>query len=86
VLKPQVLKPYALHPVLSGSVGNRIGYSQDEGGHLTCDSPDMLRIGDTFSLHVGAHDAGGGAFASAMIAITPKGYDLLHRSTASKKS
>src|SRR6266700_2107272 len=49
------LKPNTLHPALSGSVGNRIGYSPDEGGRLTQDSADMLKIGDTFSLQVGAH-------------------------------
>jgi hypothetical protein len=81
-----VLKPYALHPVLSGSVGNRIGYSPDEGGRLTRDSADMLRNGDTYSLQVGANDASGGAFASAMVAITPNGCDLLNRSATPKKS
>jgi Xaa-Pro aminopeptidase len=82
----EALNSHALHPALSGSVGNRIGYSPDEGGRLTQDSADMLKIGDTYSLRVGAHDAGGGAFASAMVAITSKGYDLVHRSTAPKKS
>ena len=39
------------------------------------------------TLHVGAHDfATGGAFASAMIAITPKGCDLIHRSPATPHS
>jgi Xaa-Pro aminopeptidase len=85
-LSRTALNSHALHPVLSGSVGNRIGYSPDEGGRLTQDSDDMFKIGDTYSLRVGAHDAGGGAFASAMVAITSKGYDLVHRSTAPKKS
>jgi hypothetical protein len=75
------LKPYSLHPVLSGSVGNRIGLSLEEGGSLTRDGHDVLALGDVYTLHVGAHDsAEGGAFASAMIAATNKGYDLLHRS------
>jgi len=79
------LKPEALHPALSASVGNRIGFSPDEGGRLTSDSTDMLKMGDIYSLQVGARDASGGAFASAMIAVTAEGPDLLHRSPASKE-
>jgi hypothetical protein len=75
------LKPYTLHPVLSGSVGNRIGLSLDEGGGLTRDGQDVLAPGDVYTIHVGARDlAEGGAFTSAMIAITDGGYDLIHRS------
>jgi hypothetical protein len=67
--------------VLSGSVGNRIGLSLDEGGSLTQDGHDVLAAGDVYTLHVGAYDvADGGAFASALIAVTDKGYDLIHRS------
>jgi hypothetical protein len=75
------IKPSTLHPVLSGSVGNRIGLSLDEGGSLTHNGEDVLSPGDVYTLHVGAHDfATHGAFASAMIAVTNKGYDLLLRS------
>jgi Xaa-Pro aminopeptidase len=74
-------EPYTLHPVLSGRVGNRIGLSLDEGGSLTRDGHHVLAPGDVYTLHVGAHDvATHGAFASAMIAVTDKGYDLIHRS------
>jgi Xaa-Pro aminopeptidase len=76
------LKPYGLHPVLSRSVGNRIGLSDNEGGALTADSQDTLIPGDTYTLQVGAHDATGGAFASAIVAVTPKGCELLLRSPA----
>jgi Xaa-Pro aminopeptidase len=79
----EALKPYSLHPVLSESVGNRVGLSLDEGGALTSGSSHVLAPGDVYALRVGAHEAAsGGAFASAMIAMTPKGYDLLHRSPA----
>src|SRR3954465_10324462 len=54
-----VLQPDALHPTLSESVGHRIGFSPDEGGRLTRDSADMLRIGDTYSLQVGVKDSSG---------------------------
>jgi Xaa-Pro aminopeptidase len=75
------IKPYTLHPVLSGSVGNRIGLSLDEGGRLTQDSHDVLAPGDVYTLHVGTHDfPTHGAFASAMVAVTDRGYDLIHRS------
>jgi len=75
------IKPYMLHPVLSGSVGNRLGLSLDEGGSLAQDSHDVLAAGDIYTLHVGAHDiVSHGAFASAMIAVTHEGYDLIHRS------
>jgi Xaa-Pro aminopeptidase len=75
------IKPYTLHPVLGGSVGNRIGLSLDEGGRLTQDSHDVLAPGDVYTLHVAAYDfAEDGAFASAMVAVTDKGYDLIHRS------
>ena len=76
-----ILKPYGLHPALSESVGNRIGFSLDEGGALTRDSRHTLLAGEVYTLHVGAHDfAAGGAFASAMIAVTAKGCDIIHRS------
>jgi hypothetical protein len=74
------LKPYSLHPVLGGSVGNRIGLSLEEGGSLSRDGDAVLAPGDVYTLHVGAYDfASSGAFASAMIAVTKSGHDLLHR-------
>jgi hypothetical protein len=79
------LMPHALHPALSGSVGNRIGLSADEGGRLTRDGADALKVGDTYTLQVGAQDATGGAFAAAMIAITPGGIDILHRIPVAKQ-
>jgi Xaa-Pro aminopeptidase len=80
------LKPLALHPMLSGSIGNRVGLSLDEGFALTRDASHTLAPGDVYALHIGAHDpARGGAFASAIVVITAKGYDLIHRSTAPSK-
>jgi Xaa-Pro aminopeptidase len=72
------LKPLALHPVLSGSIGNRIGLSLDEGFALTRDASHTFAPGDVYALRVGAHDpASGGAFASAIVAVTAKGHDLI---------
>jgi Xaa-Pro aminopeptidase len=79
----EALGPLTLHPVLNGSIGHRIGLSLDEGGALTRETRHTLAAGDVYTLHVGAHDpASGGAFASAAIAITSTGADLLHRSPA----
>jgi Xaa-Pro aminopeptidase len=70
-----------LHPVLSGSVGHRIGLSPNEGGELTNDGHHTLKPGEVYTLHVGAYEpASGGALTSAMIVITANGADILHRS------
>jgi Xaa-Pro aminopeptidase len=79
------LAPYSLHPVLSGSVGRRIGLSLNEGGEITSDSRHTLKPGEVYSLAVGACDPqAGGVLTSAMVAITPTGSELLHVSPASK--
>jgi Xaa-Pro aminopeptidase len=70
-----------LHPMLSGSIGHRIGLSLNEGSGLTHDGQNALKRGDVYALHVGSYDhASGGALTSAMIAITSNGADILHRS------
>jgi Xaa-Pro aminopeptidase len=68
-----------LHPVLGGSIGRRIGFSSDEGGALRRDARHVLNAGDIYALHVGASDPQAGAVASAMVAITPKGCEVLLR-------
>jgi len=79
------LAPYTLHPVLSGSVGRRIGFSLNEGGEIRGDSRHALKPGEVYSLAVGACDPQtGGALSSAMVAITATGSELLHLSPASK--
>lgn len=75
------LGPYALHPVLSGRVGRRIGFSLDEGGAIEASAEGRIAPGSLYALHVGAVDpAEGGAIASALLAITPRGAELLVRS------
>ncbi|HLH99038.1 MAG TPA: M24 family metallopeptidase [Xanthobacteraceae bacterium] len=76
----QPLGGLALHPALSGSVGRRIGLSANEGSELKRDAGHVLATGDVYGLHVGASDAETGAIASAMVAITDKGCELLLRS------
>jgi Xaa-Pro aminopeptidase len=69
-----------LHPVLSGSIGRRIGFSSNEGGELRREARHVLQPGDVYALHVGTSDAKAGAVASAMVAITAKACDVLMRS------
>jgi Xaa-Pro aminopeptidase len=70
-----------LHPVLNGSVGRRIGFSSNEGNELRHDARHVLKAGDVYALHVGTSDPQTvGAVASAMVAITPTGCEVLVRS------
>jgi hypothetical protein len=66
--------------VLGGSIGRRIGFSPDEGSKLQRDARHVLVAGDVYALHVGACDPQAGAVASAMVAITPTGCEVLVRS------
>jgi Xaa-Pro aminopeptidase len=70
----------APHPLLGGSAGRRIGLSANEGGELTRAAGHVLTAGEVYALHVGAHDSETGAIASAMVAITESGSELLLRS------
>ncbi|HXQ52491.1 MAG TPA: M24 family metallopeptidase [Stellaceae bacterium] len=75
------MAPYPLHPVLSASIGRRIGVSLDEGGVLQSASDARLEPGSVYALHVGGIDpAQGGAIVSAMVALTPRGAEILCRS------
>ena len=70
----------APHPALGASVGRRIGLSANEGGELNADTSHVLAVGEVYALHVGARDAQGGAIASAVVAITAQGCEVLVRS------
>jgi Xaa-Pro aminopeptidase len=70
-----------LHPALSGSVGRRIGLSANTGGELRPDAGHTLQVGDIYALHVGTRDQRAGAIASAMVAITSTGCELLMRAS-----
>jgi Xaa-Pro aminopeptidase len=76
----QPLGASPLHPVLSGSIGRRIGLSSNEGNELRPDARHVLQAGDVYALHVGTSDPRGGAVASAMVAITTNGCEVLVRS------
>ena len=71
------LPPLSLHPVLSGRVGRRIGFSLDEGGTIDAAAPGRIEPGSVYALHVGAD-----AIASAMVAITKNAAEILWRSRA----
>jgi Xaa-Pro aminopeptidase len=74
------LGAHPLHPALSGSIGRRIGFSTNEGSELRHDARHVLAAGDVYALHVGASNQQAGTVASAMVAITSKGCDVLVRS------
>jgi Xaa-Pro aminopeptidase len=76
------LGPHALHPVLSGSYGRRIGLSLNEGGEIRPDSRHVLKPGEVYSLHAGASDAHVGALTSAMVAITAAAPHIIDLSPA----
>ena len=73
----QALGTRAIHPVLTSSVGRRVGLSLDEGCPLRADDASPMVAGYVYSLHVGTRDDKGGAIASAMVAITAKGAEVL---------
>jgi len=75
----QPLGASPLHPALSASIGRRIGFSSNEGNELRRDARHILAPGDVYALHVGTSDPQAGAVASAMVAITPKGCEVLMR-------
>ncbi|OGA96799.1 MAG: hypothetical protein A3G27_11795 [Betaproteobacteria bacterium RIFCSPLOWO2_12_FULL_66_14] len=76
-LAMKTLDSRPLHPVLSGSVGRRIGLSLNEGEELRHHSAHALKAPNVYALHVGTCDAERGALASAMVAVTAKGVELL---------
>jgi Xaa-Pro aminopeptidase len=77
----QPLGEHAPHPVLGGSIGRRIGISANEGSELRGNARHALEAGDVYALHVGTSDPqAGGAVASAMVAITHGGCEVLLRS------
>ncbi len=78
----QALGNLTPHPVVGSSMGRRIGLALNEGGTITRDATHALAPGEVYAFHVGAHDAGAGAIASAMVLVTGSGRDLMHRSPA----
>ncbi|MCC6475091.1 MAG: M24 family metallopeptidase [Burkholderiales bacterium] len=73
----RVLGTRALHPVLTASVGRRVGLSLDEGCGLTAESAAPMTPGSVYSLHVGLRDEKGGALASAMVVVGARGIEVL---------
>lgn len=75
------LGPYALHPVLSGSVGHGIGLALDESPDFRTDSQTELAEDGVYTLQIGIADAEAGhALASAIVRSTPNGAEVLLRS------
>jgi Xaa-Pro aminopeptidase len=77
------LKPFKLHPALSGSVGHGIGLSLHEEGELSAAGDGVLVEEGICALQVGTADAtGGNALVSAIVRNTAKGAEVLVRSPA----
>ncbi len=74
------MAPHTLHPMLSHSIGWRIGLSLDDGGHLDTNNNDVPPVGTVYAIHAGVQDKAGGAIRSAMVAMTATGPQLLCRS------
>jgi Xaa-Pro aminopeptidase len=73
-----------LHPLAATMLGSSIGLARDEAPALTPDSGTRLEAGAVYSLRAGLiDDTGAGAVASAMVAVTPNGPDVLWRHGAS---
>ncbi len=75
------LGSYSPHPVLSGSLGHRIGLSANEGADLRAGGGHVVAE-IAYALRVGAHDpAEGGAIATAMVHLHADGrLEILTRS------
>lgn len=76
-LAMRTLESQPLHPVLSGSVGRRIGLSLNEGEDLRQDSAHALKTPNVYALHVGTRNSERGALCSAMVVMTAKGPEVL---------
>lgn len=81
-LAMKTLESQPLHPVLSGSVGRRIGLSLNEGENLRQDSAHTLKVPNVYALHVGTRDPERGALFSAIVLMTSKGPEVLCSSEA----
>lgn len=76
-LAMKALGSQPLHPVLSGSVGHRIGLSLNEGEDLRQDSAHALTVPNVYALQVGTRNAERGALRSAIVLMTSKGPEVL---------
>jgi Xaa-Pro aminopeptidase len=75
---PEAARQFSPHPILAGSLGHAIGLALDEAPVLTGDSDVPMRPRGTYSLTVGlTDDAGTNAFASAVVAVSDDGCDVL---------
>lgn len=70
----------APHPVIAGSVGNRIGLSLSEDTPFSPSSGASLEPGGVYTFRVGGSDESGCALLSAMVRVTEDRVDTLRRS------
>jgi Xaa-Pro aminopeptidase len=81
------LRPYTLHPILSGSVGHGIGLSLHEGPEFGDGCPASLVEDGIYSLQVGLADPPSNhILISAIVRATAKGAEVLARSPSALAS
>lgn len=71
------IKPYSLHPMIGGSIGNGIGLSIEEAPRLDANGDAKLEAGAVYTLGVGATDGKQHAMLSAMILVGETGSEVL---------
>ena len=76
-LTEEKVKPFGPHPMTAGDIGNSIGMFLEEQPQLLATSTDQLEGGCVYTLRVGACDGREHAIASAMIAVSPEGNEVL---------
>ena len=74
-----LLAPNTLHPVLSASVGHRIGLSLHEGPEFRAGTDAAIELGGVYCLQVGMRDAAGGLLSSAIVRATRQGAEVFSR-------
>jgi Xaa-Pro aminopeptidase len=55
-LAAEKIRPYGLHPMTAGTIGNGIGLSLEEEPPLSATSEETLRAGEVYTLRVGSSD------------------------------
>jgi Xaa-Pro aminopeptidase len=81
------LRPYALHPVLSASVGHGIGLSLNEEPEFRATEDAALVRDGVYTLQVGVADGkAGNALSSAIVRNTAKGAEVLARSPSTTEA
>jgi Xaa-Pro aminopeptidase len=74
----------ALHPVLSGRFGRRIGLSLNEGCDITLEGLGVVQPGVVYALHAGAVEGGAGCVSCATVLVREGANEVIFRSGSSE--